>query len=112
MAGLPPSSMGQPCMYNDPSVYVKTEYDQGKPNNSNNKSTGFSIYLALFEHNHSFFVHLTELDLESLDLSGFLSKIWSLSKFFWPFHGPFNASHAETFRSLWNLWLEVYYFIY
>jgi hypothetical protein len=32
MAGiLPPSNHGQPCMYNDPSsVYVKTEYDQGK----------------------------------------------------------------------------------
>jgi hypothetical protein len=31
MAGIPASSMGQPCMYNDPSsVYVKTEYDQGK----------------------------------------------------------------------------------
>ena len=30
MAGIPSSSMGQPCMYNDPSVYVKTEYDQGK----------------------------------------------------------------------------------
>lgn len=31
MAGLPAASM--PCMYNDPSVYVKTEYDQGKPTN-------------------------------------------------------------------------------
>ena len=31
MAGIPASNMGQPCMYNDPSsVYVKTEYDQGK----------------------------------------------------------------------------------
>ena len=31
MAGIPASGMGQPCMYNDPSsVYVKTEYDQGK----------------------------------------------------------------------------------
>ena len=27
MAGLP---VNQQCMYNDPSVYVKTEYDQGK----------------------------------------------------------------------------------
>ena len=44
MAGLPPTNLGQqqqplqqqavppppPCLYNDPSVYVKTEYDQGK----------------------------------------------------------------------------------
>ena len=43
MAGLPPTNHGQqqqqqqvapppppPCLYNDPSVYVKTEYDQGK----------------------------------------------------------------------------------
>ena len=35
MAGLPPANQHagggqQPCLYNDPSVYVKTEYDQGK----------------------------------------------------------------------------------
>jgi len=33
MAGIPSTSMqGQqpPCMYNDPNVYIKNEYDQGE----------------------------------------------------------------------------------
>lgn len=50
MAGLPPAAanMGQPCMYSDPSVYVKTEYDQGKVHLIRSKMGNFRIFGEIF----------------------------------------------------------------
>ena len=50
MAGIPSSSMAQqpPCMYNDPSVYVKTEYDQGKLLKKREPLTLFLLDFSVF----------------------------------------------------------------
>ena len=51
MAGIPSTSMqGQqpPCMYNDPNVYIKNEYDQGEIYTLINKLVYFFFFFFFF----------------------------------------------------------------